>query len=57
MLVNDRLAHPDYPAYMFEDFTAFFSRTIFPSMNCPLPGKDLLRNTIERILITETEEF
>lgn len=56
MLISDRLAHMDYPAYMFEDFVSVYAKFIFPSMSCAAPGIEMFRNTLDRILITEKEE-
>ena len=51
MLIADRLANPEYPAWLFEDFTAAFSHTIFPGSKIHVPDEALLRNTIDRIMM------
>lgn len=56
MLINDRFINIDYPAFLFEDFTAAYSNSIFPSSKFRHPVMELLRNSIERILISTKEE-
>lgn len=57
MLIQDRFIYSDYPAFLFEDFTAAYSASIFPSSKLHYPVMKLLRNSIERILISTKEEL
>ena len=56
MLIRDRFINIDYPAFLFEDFTAAYSSSIFPSSKFRHPLMELLRNSIERVLISTKEE-
>lgn len=56
MLIRDRLANLDYPAFLFEDFTAAYSDSVFPCSRIHVPDVPLLRNTIDRILLLTVKE-
>lgn len=57
MLIHDRFINSAYPAFLFEDFTAAYSASIFPSSKSYHPVMELLRNSIDRILISTKEEL
>lgn len=57
MLIHDRFINSVYPAFLFEDFTAAYLGSIFPSSKIHYPVIELLRNSIDRILISTKEEL
>jgi len=48
-LIEDRLSHPEYPAYIFEDFETAYADTIYPGIDCNSLSMTRLANTFTRM--------
>jgi len=48
-LIEDRTAHPESPALLFEFFEFAFSDKIYPGLSCKSATLDLLENTLYRL--------
>ena len=55
-LIKDRMAHPEYPASLFELFECSFANKIYPGVSCKAATADFCENTLQRLTWSITKE-